>query len=358
MINISEDPAINGFRIFTDKTEFRILQLTDLHYWHLGIMDRYEMTRIRDDLCEQFDVDFIVNTGDMFCRSIYFMIKRIMRGFDKIIGKCAPWTFAWGNHDLENFKKDNWFGTFDDTESYLKNLKNCYYRPTRRYIEDYECKDAQRPDFEDDAVTKPKNGEISSNKFDGFYGGNFQFLLMNPKTNKPAWQFFILNTRRWYSVPWKALCWMKDATATFDNKIPAIAFYHVPNKEYKTIWDKDIAVGFKRENVCYEKDHGLLHETFKQMGNVKAAFTGHDHVNDYFGTYEGIEYVYGRKSGTGGYGSTNKQVKVTKPNQKKVRVGGKLIKIDLSREDPLNNGLEHYSIFYDGSVWKPTEKVL
>lgn len=36
--------------------------------------------------------------------------------------------------------------------------------------------------------------------------------------------------------------------------------------------------------------------------NIKAAFCGHDHNNEFGGFLEGVELVYGRKSGFGGNG--------------------------------------------------------
>jgi len=40
----------------------------------------------------------------------------------------------------------------------------------------------------------------------------------------------------------------------------------------------------------------------KTNGDISAMFVGHDHNNDFGGWYEGIELVYGRKSGYNCYG--------------------------------------------------------
>lgn len=38
------------------------------------------------------------------------------------------------------------------------------------------------------------------------------------------------------------------------------------------------------------------------MDNIKAVFCGHDHNNDFWGHYYGIDLYFGRKTGHGGYG--------------------------------------------------------
>jgi len=60
--------------------------------------------------------------------------------------------------------------------------------------------------------------------------------------------------------------------------------------------------GVKRMDMnCQAVDTGL-YSAFKEMGNIKATFCGHDHNNDYWGEYYGIGLYYGRKTGYGGHG--------------------------------------------------------
>ncbi|NOZ56248.1 MAG: T9SS type A sorting domain-containing protein [Calditrichaeota bacterium] len=97
----------------------------------------------------------------------------------------------------------------------------------------------------------------------------------------------------------------------------AFVFFHIPVPQYKSIWDSGVAQGVKYENVCSgdEDDRGAF-SWFQELGTVRATFCGHDHVNDYSGKLAGIELVYGRATGYGGYGGD----KVTK--------GGKLITVN------------------------------
>jgi hypothetical protein len=138
-----------------------------------------------------------------------------------------------------------------------------------------------------------------------------------------------------------------------DKRVPCVCFYHVPNHEYHVIWEQGLARGIKRENVCFERDRGRVHQAFKAMGSVKACFVGHDHVNDYHGVLDGIDYVYGRKTCLGGYGSYKKVPKQLEAAGKAIRVGGKLVTLSLDQEEPSKNSISHVSVFADGTTWLP-----
>ena len=50
-----------------------------------------------------------------------------------------------------------------------------------------------------------------------------------------------------------------------------------------------------------------MFQTLKKFANAKAIYCGHDHNNDFKGFYEGVELVFGRKTGYGGYGPNGYQ---------------------------------------------------
>ena len=62
-----------------------------------------------------------------------------------IIGTQIPWTFAWGNHDCENFNSGDFFSQFDELELFFESLPKCKYKSTRKFMEAYpgaEIKDS------------------------------------------------------------------------------------------------------------------------------------------------------------------------------------------------------------------------
>lgn len=52
---------------------------------------------------------------------------------------------------------------------------------------------------------------------------------------------------------------------------------------------------------CASVNSGVL-STFVSTGDIKAAFTGHDHVNNFCGKFEGISLCYGGGFGYHAYG--------------------------------------------------------
>lgn len=120
---------------------------------------------------------------------------------------------------------------------------------------------------------------------------------------------------------------------------PVLCFLHIPLLEYDTVWQRKLAKGVLKEPVCTYGEDGSAIKQLKQFGDVKACFCGHDHVNDYGGTWDGIEMVYGRATGHAGYGGN------------KLKKGGKLITANLTE-----SGKGSYSwktVFADGSDWSP-----
>lgn len=351
----------NGFQI-TPKNlnakEFRILQVTDMHLAQIK-WRRWKIFNDIKEICQKFNVDLIINTGDFFTNCPDFYINRIIQSFNNI---GYPWAFAWGNHDCENFKPNQWFTRFDRIEKRLMTASNCLYKPSRQFIEQFGS-DNIRDDPRERAAyfefvdlyksnTDPKTIKTQVKRFDGFYGGNYHIQVCNPKSGEPAWELFMMNSRRDHHIPPKALRWMQTHLNTHKTTIPALLFYHVPNYELETYWNERKAHGIKGERVCFEHDRGEVHQFFKSIQNIKGCFFGHDHVNDYYIDVDGIHYSYGRKTGNCAYGADwniqnhfNHGIKAIKP-------GATLITIKFDGSTPIENSWDHQSVFPNGETWK------
>ncbi|KAF8369401.1 hypothetical protein HHK36_013521 [Tetracentron sinense] len=82
---------------------------------------------------------------------------------------------------------------------------------------------------------------------------------------------------------------------------PALAFFHIPIPEVRQLWSKEIVGQFQEAVACSSVNSGVL-QTLVSMGDVKAVFIGHDHINDFCGEIDGIWFCYGGGFGYHAYG--------------------------------------------------------
>ena len=265
--------------VIRDPSQFKILQITDIHYF--GKTSREDARTLVNlkRLVEYTEPDLLMVTGDFWHnnpdgRGEEYMNFAVQHTEELGI----PWAFAWGNHDRVN----NYSRAHDTLEQAAHSL--------------YAGEKAHG-----NYVIHVKDGQ-----------GNY------------VWDLICLNSsmghERGHYVAGlgpAAQQWLGELKQEWNSGAHAansFAFFHIPVPQYNGIWESGVAHGVKLENVCSgdEDDRGAF-SWFQELGTVRATFCGHDHVNDYSGKLAGIELVYGRATGYGGYGG------------EKVPKGGKLI---------------------------------
>lgn len=291
-------PEVRSSVAVADPANIRILQFTDIHFFN----GRANRGPARDEktveelhaLVAVTEPDVIVVTGDLWHdnpdgRGAEFQAFAIAQ----LEQLGVPWAFTWGNHDM----LDDYVAGHDA----LRGAERSLYRG-------------------------------------GPGGGNYTVDLVDGQ-GTPVWEFICLNTTNVGIQPPQE-AWidaLHDArTAAGVTPPPAFCMLHIPVLQYQYIWEEEIAAGFQFEAVCSwgEAGSGIWH--LNRLGNVKALFCGHDHVNDYGGHLRGIELVYGRATGHAGYGGGS------------VRKGAKLIKADAT-----TGAYTWESVFADGIRWRP-----
>ena len=273
---------------------FRILQVTDLHYFggkrpELRERDNGRTTERLKTLIKLTRPDLLMVTGDLWPED---RDGKAVESMHWVIGQLEsmdiPWAYTWGNHD-------------------------------------------KLPDYAvgHEAFTQARNSLYRGAKSNG----NYTIDIVNHHGHR-AWQLLCMNSHQ-DGLGTEAREWLKGLAAADPQPVPRLAFFHIPLKQYDDLWASGAASGFKGETVSNEQEDGSTFPILKSL-NVKACFCGHDHVNDFSGTLDGVELVYGRASGAAGYRSP------------RFAKGGKLI---------MANGWTHHcrwcSVTEDRKTWHP-----
>ncbi len=286
-------PGVAQLRI-PHPRRFRILQLTDLHLFagKLGLHEagnKRTLETVRN-LVRRVHPNLLMVTGDLWPENRDRMAQPRMRyAIREIDALGVPWAYTWGNHDqLTNFKEGH------------------------------------------DHFTKAKNSLYRGADSDG----NYVINLLSWWQGRRVGQIICLNTHR-EGVQKEQQEWLRNLAKTDPGPVMRLAFFHIPLKQYNDVWDSGEAIGIIGENPASEKEDGSTLPLLKSMG-VKACFCGHDHTNDYSGEFDGVDLVYGRATGAGGYGGSV------------VPKGGKLITVNCIKE-----WQTWISLTADGQRWRP-----
>jgi len=81
-----------------------------------------------------------------------------------------------------------------------------------------------------------------------------------------------------------------------------LAFVHIPLPEFTELANNGEFYGVREEQIACPNINTGLFDHIKKNGDISGIFVGHDHKNNMAGWYEGVELVYGQKSGYGAYG--------------------------------------------------------
>lgn len=257
---------------FTSKGLFKIVQFTDIHYV-IGSEETKTVQKNITQVLKEEKPQLVVFTGDIITSAPQ------ATGWDEVlepvIKRGIPWVAVFGNHDDE-------------------------YDWTRKQIMDY-LKTKELNLIKEDPADVSGVGnyilEIQSSKSDDT-GALIYCMDSHAYTQKKdvgyyAW--FESDQVHWYRK--------ESARLTQQNNnipYPALAFFHIPLIEYGLMAGDSIKfklVGSKTEPECPGIINTGMYAAFMDAGDVMGTFVGHDHNNNYIGSYYGIALSYGQFSG-------------------------------------------------------------
>ncbi|KAH7692638.1 Metallo-dependent phosphatases protein [Dioscorea alata] len=103
---------------------------------------------------------------------------------------------------------------------------------------------------------------------------------------------------------------------------PGLVYFHIPLPEFSSLDTLKIS-GVKQEGISSASVNSGFFTTMLEAGDVKAVFTGHDHINDFCGELHGIHLCYAGGFGYHAYGKAGwpRRARVVSAYLEKTRSG-------------------------------------
>ncbi|KAJ4803867.1 purple acid phosphatase 14 [Rhynchospora pubera] len=304
LLIIATTMAMRGEALkFNKKTgEFKIVQVADMHYADgrstgcLDVFPNQEATcsdlNTTDFLFRVFraeNPDLVVFTGDnIFGFDATDPVKSMNMAFAPAVALKLPWAAILGNHDQESSLS---------REGVMRHI-----------------------------VTMPHtlsqlNPDVS--EIDGY--GNYNIEISGPEgsalVNKSVLNLYFLDSGDYSTVPSiTGYGWIKPSQQVWFQKTssqlqkmyksaphaqkesaPGLVYFHIPLPEYSS-FDSSNFTGVRQEGISSASINSGFFATMVEAGDVKAVFTGHDHLNDFCGKLTGIELCYAGGFGYHAYG--------------------------------------------------------
>ncbi len=266
-------PSLKTAGRFTYNAQgrFKIVQFTDTHYI-AGDIRAQRALRTVEEILDAERPDFVIHTGDaIFGKPAEKSLRTILQ---PIMDRGIPFAVTLGNHDEE-------FGL--TRREIYDILCDC-----PGHISSYEYKHSERPNA---VVTLSKRGEKTP---------RWAFYLFDSGRSSPlgdigGYDFIRFDQIQWYRAQSMALSRQHGGTP-----VDALAFFHIPLPEYAYALQNrkgTLMQGHQDEAPCPPDVNTGLFASMKEMGDVKAIITGHDHDNDFALRWQHMFLMYGRYSG-------------------------------------------------------------
>ncbi|KAL0314470.1 UNVERIFIED_CONTAM: putative inactive purple acid phosphatase 29 [Sesamum angustifolium] len=283
--------------------EFRILQVADMHYADGKRTPCEDVFPQQMASCSDLNTtafirrvilaekpDLIVFTGDnIFGFDATDAASSMDAAFAPAVSSSIPWAAVLGNHDQESTLSR------EGVMKHIVSMKNTL------------------------SQLNPPEAHV----IDGF--GNYNLEVHGVEgsrlANKSVLNLYFLDSGDYSTVPsipgygWikpSQQLWFERTSSklqrAYANKpepqkgpAPGLTYFHIPLPEFAS-FDSSNFTGVKQEGISSASVNSGFFTTMVAAGDVKAVFTGHDHLNDFCGELTGIHLCYAGGFGYHAYG--------------------------------------------------------
>lgn len=269
---VAPDLSVAGDFHFRPDGSFTVLQFTDTHYITGDPRSRRALECVQEAL-EAVKPDLVIHTGDIvFGRPDVESAVEILR---PLAESGIPWAVALGNHDSQ-------FGTSREAMfQAIRNLPGCVNLAPKEGV--YGC----------------SNDVLTLSGAKGVERVFYLFDSMDAVVLKGEEEMHCYDYIRHSQISWYRTHSEHFATANNGQPVPSLAFFHIPLPELQEALDKGVQplAGNNGEPPCPSRLNSGLFAQFRELDDVQAIVTGHDHDCDYVLPYGQLYFIYGRFSG-------------------------------------------------------------
>ncbi|XP_009368962.2 probable inactive purple acid phosphatase 29 [Pyrus x bretschneideri] len=310
---------------FGTDGQFKILQVADMHYADGKTTPCLDVLPSQFPTCSDLNTtafvlrmieaekpNLIVFTGDnIFGFDATNGAKSLNEAYAPAIASNIPWAAVLGNHDQESDLSR------EGVMKHIVGLKNtlAQVNPLDQDVIDgfgnynLEVAGVEGSGFENKSVLNLyflDSGDYSTVPSIGGYGWI-----------KPSQQYWFEQTSAKLQKAYISKPLPQKAPA------PGLAYFHIPLPEFAS-FDSSNFTGVRQEGISSASVNSGFFTTMVAAGDVKAVFTGHDHLNDFCGELTGINLCYAGGFGYHAYGKAGweRRARVVVANLEKTKRGG------------------------------------
>jgi predicted MPP superfamily phosphohydrolase len=264
---LSASPQKKNKLSFNEDGTFKIAQFTDIHY-KPDVPESKPSLELVKYILETEKPDLVAFSGDIVTgRPAANGWKAVL---ELVVDAGVPFAVTLGNHDDEH------------------DLSRQQIRELLKSFPDYVGKNPDAASDFGDYLVKVNAENKEENALLWFLDSNAYSTLDSVE----GYGWFSFDQVDWYRKQSR-----KNALENGE-KLPALAYFHIPLPEYKTAFDSEAKrKGQRNEDECSPDINTGMFSAMLFEGDVMGTFVGHDHVNDYIVNHYGIGLTYGRWSG-------------------------------------------------------------
>ena len=265
-------PSVSAALPYRADGTFKLLQFTDTHYI-AGDPRSERAMRCVEEALDAERPDLVIHTGDiLFGRPDVESALEILR---PVAERGIPFAVALGNHDSQ-------FGSSrEDVFSAIRSLPGCLNTAPMEGV--YGCSN--------DVVTLSADGRPDRVLY--------LFDSMDAVVLKGEEEIHSYDYIRYSQLGWYRCLSERFTQENGGEPLPSLAFFHIPLREIEEALAApgSLLAGTNGEPPCPSRLNSGLLAQFRELQDVQAIVTGHDHDCDYVLRYGGLYYIYGRFSG-------------------------------------------------------------